>query len=58
MKKLILGMAILFILLTFAGAGYVLIHRGTVNAGYAVIPMLFALGFLQTYRRMKNDECE
>ena len=45
-------------LLTFAGAGYVLIQRGAVNAGYAVIPMLFALCFTQTYRRMKSDEHE
>ena len=58
MKKLILGLAILCTLLTFAGAGYVLIQRGAVNAGYAVIPMLFALCFTQTYRRMKSDEHE
>ena len=58
MKKLILGLAILCTLLTFAGAGYVLIQRGAVNAGYAVIPMLFALCFTQTYRRVKSDEHE
>ena len=43
MKKAAFAMSILFMILTFCGAGYVLYHHGEVNAGYAVIPMLFAL---------------
>ncbi len=44
-KKLFLVLSILFIFFTFAGAGYVLLHDGTVSAGYACVPMVFALTF-------------
>ena len=37
------------ILLTFVGAGYGLLNRGTVGAGIAVIPMLFTLIFLALF---------
>ena len=47
MKKLYLFLCILFSALTFAGAVYVLLHRGTVNAGYACIPMCLTLVFSQ-----------
>ena len=43
MKKLFGILSILFILLTFIGAIYVLINKGTVNAGYAVVPMVLTL---------------
>ena len=39
MKRFALVMSIIFMILTFVGAGYVLINRGQVNAGYAVVPM-------------------
>lgn len=39
MKKFALMMSIIFMLLTFAGAAYVLYNHGTVSAGYAVVPM-------------------
>ena len=37
------------ILLTFIGAGYGLLNKGTVGAGIAVIPMLFTLVFLALF---------
>lgn len=51
MKKILLALCILFIILTFIGAGYVLINKGHVNAGYAVVPMVFALILSSAYRR-------
>lgn len=51
MKKVFLILTAVFIILTFTGAGYVLHSRGSANAGYAVVPMLFALVFMTFYRR-------
>ena len=47
MKKLTILMIfqIVFTILTFIGAGYVLINKGQVNAGYAVIPCVIAVIF-------------
>lgn len=47
MKKLTVLMTfqILFTILTFIGAGYVLINKGQVNAGYAVIPCVIVVIF-------------
>lgn len=53
MKKIALTASILFIILTFIGAGYVLYNRGQVNAGYAVIPFVFALASTAFYRNQK-----
>ncbi len=53
MKKICLFLAIIFMVLTFAGAGYVLYNKGQVNAGYAVIPMLFGIALLAIYRSNK-----
>ncbi len=53
MKKLFFALSILLILFTFIGAGYVLCHRGEANAGYAAIPMLFALLSINIYRQKK-----
>ena len=53
MKKITLLLSILFIILTFAGAGYVLYNGGKVNAGYAVVPMVFALISIVSYRNRK-----
>ena len=43
-------------ILTFIGAGYVLLNKGQVNAGYAVIPSLFCAIFSQlaVYKKFKN----
>ncbi len=53
MKKLTLALSILFIILTFVGAGYVLYNGGNVNAGYAGVPMMFALISIVAYRNRK-----
>ena len=53
MKTLILVLSMIFIVLTFAGAGYVLLNDGKVNAGYAVVPMVFALASAWLYRQKK-----
>ena len=58
MKKLTVLMIfqIVFTILTFIGAGYVLINRGQVNAGYAVIPCVIVVIFSSFINRenMKN----
>lgn len=51
MKKLAFLLSVLFVVLTFAGAIYVLYHKGAVNAGYAAIPMIFALASMSFYRK-------
>ncbi len=56
MKKLLLVLSIIFIILTFVGAIYVLTSNGTENAGYAVIPMVIALACLAGHRTFKNKE--
>ena len=43
MKKLLLTLLIIFTILTFTGAIYVLKNHGTVNAGYAVVPCVIAV---------------
>lgn len=53
MKKITLALSIIFIILTFIGAGYVLFNDGKANAGYAVIPMVFALSSIAFYRKKK-----
>lgn len=53
MKIVALILSIIFTILTFFGAGYVLYHGGKVNAGYAVVPMVFALASIAFYRKNK-----
>ena len=43
MKKMLFVMMILFGILTFVGAGYVLYTGGQASLGYGVVPMLFCL---------------
>ena len=54
MKKIALILGILFLILTFVGGGYVIINHGQVNAGYAVIPSLWAVVCFGIYRRKSN----
>ena len=54
MKKVFLILSIIFIALTFVGAGYVLLNKGTVNAGYACVPMVFALASTFAYRSKRT----
>lgn len=52
-KKLVLILSIVFIILTFIGAGYVILNGGKVNAGYACVPMVFAVISISFYRKCK-----
>lgn len=57
-KLVTLIISILFMILTFVGAGYVLFNHGQVNAGYAVIPMCFCLAFASISTALKKKEKE
>ena len=43
LRIVLLILTVLFAVLCFVGAGYVLTNGGTVNAGYAVVPMSLCL---------------
>ena len=53
MKKAALILGIIFLFLTFTGGGYVLVNHGQVNAGYAIIPGIWAIICFGYYRRGK-----
>ena len=53
MKTAALILGILFLILTFAGGVYVLMHHGQVNAGYAVVPGLWCGICFGVYRGRK-----
>ena len=53
MKRFALILSVVFIIFTFLGAGYVLYNRATANAGYALIPMVFAVASMALYRQKK-----
>ena len=55
MKKAALILGIIFLALTFVGGGYVLINHGQVNAGYAVVPGIWAMICFGFYRSGKRD---
>lgn len=52
-KKIALILSIIFIILTLVGVGYILFNSGKVNAGYACVPMIFALISMSLYRKCK-----
>lgn len=54
MKRFVWILNILFVILTFAGAGYVVFNKGQVSAGYAVIPMVLSIVCLTFYRSIKG----
>lgn len=56
MKKILLVLTVIFTILTFIGAGYVLASKGTVNAGYAVIPYIWTVICLSGYRWYKRKK--
>lgn len=56
LKLITLIISIFFMILTFIGAGYVLINHGQVNAGYAVIPMCFCFAFASMSTALKKKE--
>ena len=49
-EKIFRILTLVFTVLTFIGAGYVLINKGEVNAGYAAIPCLFSENFSLIFR--------
>lgn len=51
--RVFLALYIIFVILTFIG-GFMVITQRLDNAGYAVIPMLFALIFSVLYRNSKK----
>lgn len=53
MKKIAFVLSIIFTVLTFVGAVYVLINHGQVNAGYACIPMVLAIASHVGYKVKK-----
>ena len=53
MKKAALILGIVFLFLTFTGGGYVLVNHGQVNAGYAIIPGIWAIICFGYYRSKK-----
>lgn len=53
MKKLLFAIALLFSVLGFVGAVYVLSTGGEASAGYAVVPLVLSLGFQQLWRLEK-----
>ncbi|MBQ7889303.1 MAG: hypothetical protein IJ356_06045 [Erysipelotrichaceae bacterium] len=56
MKKILLVCSIIFNTLAIIGAVYVLSLKGTVNAGYAVVPMAIGLACLSAYNAMSNKK--
>ena len=54
MIMLLLVLTFLFALLSCAGAAYVVRSGGELNAGYAVIPMLFMLVCLQGHLLLRR----
>ncbi len=53
-EKIFKILSIVFIVLTFIGAGYVIINKGEVNAGDAVVPSLLSICFSQLNIIEKN----
>ena len=54
MNKIALILGIIFLILTFIGASYVIMNHGQVNAGYAVIPGIWTVICFGAYRRKSN----
>lgn len=57
-EKIFRVLTLIFMIITFIGAGYVLINKGQVNAGFAVIPSLFCAIFSQlaVYEKFKKKK--
>ena len=54
MRKIALIFGIVFLILTFAGGGYVIMNHGQANAGYAVIPGIWTVVCFGAYQRKRN----
>ena len=57
-EKIFRVLTFIFMIITFIGAGYVLINKGQINADYAVIPSLFCAFFSQlaVYEKFKKEK--
>lgn len=57
-EKIFRILTFVFMLITFVGAGYVLLNKGQVSAGYAVIPSLFCAIFSQLaiYEKFEKEK--
>lgn len=55
MKKAALISGIVFLVLAFTGGGYVLMNHGQVNAGYTVVPGIWAMICFGYYRSRKQN---
>ena len=53
--KIYLFLLIIFTILTFAGAIYVISNHGEPNAGYACIPMVISLVFSTLFHKERNE---
>ena len=49
--KIYLILYIIFLVLTFVSAGYVIYNKGETNPGLAIVSMLFGLIFAGLYRK-------
>lgn len=53
--KIYFVLLVIFTIITFAGAIYVIKNNGEPNAGYACIPMVFALAFSGLFHNARNE---
>ncbi len=55
-EKIFRILTFIFMIITFIGAGYILINNGQVNAGFSVIPSLLCAIFSQlaVYEKLKK----
>jgi hypothetical protein len=54
-KTLFLVLSVVFAVLAFCGAGYIVYTDGRANAGYACVPMVLELICAGCYRKFKNN---
>ena len=54
MKKILLTTSTLLTLFTIAGVVLVLVSLGRYSAGYAIIPMVFAIASTTAWKRVKK----
>ena len=53
--KIYFILLVVFTILTFAGAIYVISNDGEPNAGYACVPMVFCLAFGGLFHKTRNE---
>jgi len=53
--KIYLILYIIFLIITFVSAGYVIYNKGQANPGLAIVSMLFGLIFIGLYRETKKS---